>query len=222
MLPADLKMVIFDLDGTLYSLSRLRSLVVRDLLLYYCWRPHRWRELRYIQKFRSLREALGDQPHQNIAQYQYEITAKATASTIEQVQKVIEEWMIHRPIKHLKALQYEEASLIFEALREAGIKIAVFSDFPAETKLRGMGLTADYIIDATQAAIDQLKPDPRGLFYLLEQSGLAAKQCLFVGDRDDRDGEAARRADMPYWILPSGEGPLEALWVAISKKWRSN
>ncbi|MEL7531398.1 MAG: HAD family hydrolase [Bacteroidota bacterium] len=218
MLPSDLQLVIFDLDGTLYSLSRLRSLVVRDLLLYYCWRPHRWPELRIIQKFRALREALGDQPHQNIAQYQYEITAQATGTKTEKVKSLIEEWMIDRPIKHLRAIQYAEASLLFEALREAGIKIAVFSDFPAEAKLKGMGLNADYIIDATQAEIDQLKPHPAGLKHLLALSGLKAQQCLFVGDRDDRDGEAARRADMAYWILPSGERPLADLLQQLEKQ----
>lgn len=217
MLPSDLRMVIFDLDGTLYSLSRLRSLVVRDLLLYYMWRPHRWRELQYIRRFRALREALGDQAHSKLADYQYEITAQDTGGQAERIKETIEEWMIRRPIKHLRALQYEEVKPLFERLREAGIKIAIFSDFPAEKKVAGMGLTADYILDATHPAVDQLKPNPRGLHYLLEQSGLAAEQCLFVGDRDDRDGEAARRADMPYWVLPIGKRPLEALLKALKQ-----
>ncbi|MEM6345838.1 MAG: HAD family hydrolase [Bacteroidota bacterium] len=215
MLPSDLRMLIFDLDGTLYSLSPLRSLVVRDLLLYYALRPHRWRELQIIRTFRALREALGDQPHQNIAQYQYEITAQATGTEITKVKKTIEAWMISRPIKHLRAIQYEEASLIFAALREADIKIAIFSDFPAKAKVQGMGLEADYILDATQPEIDQLKPHPAGLRHLLAISGLEAHQCLFVGDRDDRDGEAARRVNMPYWILPSGERPLSSLLAEV-------
>ncbi len=218
MLPSDLRMAIFDLDGTLYSLSRLRSLVVRDLLLYYAFRPHRWRELQIIQKFRSLREALGDQPHQNIAEYQYEITAKATGASYDKVKAVIEDWMIYRPIKRLRAIQYQEARLIFQALREAGIKIAVFSDFPAEVKLKGMGLDADYIVDATQKEIDQLKPHPAGLKHLIALSGLEVQQCLFIGDRDDRDGEAARRAGMPYWILPSGERPLAPLLAELKRQ----
>ncbi|MFK7923154.1 MAG: HAD family hydrolase [Bacteroidia bacterium] len=222
MLPSDLKMVIFDLDGTLYSLSRLRSLVVRDLLLYYMWRPHRWRELQYIRRFRSLREALGDQTHSNLADYQYEITAQDTGGKKEQIKKTIEEWMIRRPIKHLRTLQYEEVNPIFEQLRTADIKIAIFSDFPADEKLAGMGLKADYVLDATHPAVDQLKPHPRGLQYLMEQSGFAAEQCLFVGDRDDRDGEAARRAAMPYWVLPAGERPLEALLEALKQAFPNN
>ncbi|MEL6841675.1 MAG: HAD family hydrolase [Bacteroidota bacterium] len=213
-----MKLVIFDLDGTFYSLSRLRSLVVRDLLLYYALRPHRWREIQYIRKFRSLREALADQAHQNLAQLQYQIAAEVCNTSSDRMQQVIEDWMIQRPIHHLKRLQYEEAKTILDILQKAGVQTAVFSDFPAEAKLRGMGLQADYILDATHPKIDQLKPQPNGLQYLLEKTGFEASVCLFVGDRDDRDGEAARRAGMPYWVLPSGERPLVPLLAELQKR----
>lgn len=218
MLPDNLKLAIFDLDGTFYSLSRLRSLVVRDLLLYYAIRPHRWREIQYIRKFRALREALADQAHQNLAQLQYQIAAKACQTTEDQMQNVIEDWMIQRPIPHLKRLQYPEAKEILTLLQKAGVQTAVFSDFPAKAKLAGMGLEADHVLDATHPGVDQLKPQPNGLQYLLRKTGFTASECLFVGDRDDRDGEAARRAGMPYWVLPSGERPLAPLLAELQSR----
>ncbi|WP_196795358.1 HAD hydrolase-like protein [Richelia intracellularis] len=31
--------------------------------------------------------------------------------------------------------------------------------------------------------------------------GVSVEDCLLIGDRDDRDGECARRAGMKYFIL---------------------
>jgi len=57
------------------------------------------------------------------------------------------------------------------------------------------------MVSATDADVDWLKPDPKGLIIPASKLKTPVKECLFIGDRDDMDGECARRAGMPYLIL---------------------
>lgn len=40
-----------------------------------------------------------------------------------------------------------------------------------------------------------------GLFVIVETLGVSVEDCLFIGDRDERDGECARKAGMTYLLL---------------------
>ena len=77
----------------------------------------------------------------------------------------------------------------------------VVSDYPARKKLSALGVTD--LFDAIVASGEPggpvaLKPDPRGYLLAAEQVGIPAAECLVIGDRDDADGEAARRAGMQF------------------------
>ena len=74
----------------------------------------------------------------------------------------------------------------------------MWSDYPAEEKLAALGLRAEVVVSATDPEVDRLKPDPRGLEVALARLGASAEHCLLVGDRDERDGEAARRAGVEW------------------------
>jgi len=56
-------------------------------------------------------------------------------------------------------------------------------------------------VSATDVEVGRLKPDPKGLIVAASSLNTPVKECLFIGDRDDKDGECARRAGMPYLIL---------------------
>ena len=49
--------------------------------------------------------------------------------------------------------------------------------------------------------MDRLKPRPEGLSRALERLAVGPAEALMVGDRDDCDGEAARRLGCPYLLL---------------------
>jgi HAD superfamily hydrolase (TIGR01549 family) len=44
----------------------------------------------------------------------------------------------------------------------------------------------------------RLKPAPDGYLLAAERLGVVPAGCLVIGDRDDTDGEAARRAGMAF------------------------
>ncbi len=109
--------------------------------------------------------------------------------------------MFERPLAYLWSCRYPDAQALFSQLQRLGIPIGVFSDYPAIDKLKALGLTAQVIVSATCAEVNRLKPDPTGLLVVATKLGVAAPECLFIGDQEAKDGECARRAGMPYLIL---------------------
>jgi HAD superfamily hydrolase (TIGR01549 family) len=92
---------------------------------------------------------------------------------------------------------------LFSRLRAHGIKIGIFSDYPAEQKLAALELHADAIACATDSHINRFKPHPAGFTYLLGQLKVSASECLHIGDREDRDAICAQRSGCASLILPA-------------------
>ncbi|PIQ22569.1 MAG: hypothetical protein COW65_02425, partial [Cytophagales bacterium CG18_big_fil_WC_8_21_14_2_50_42_9] len=68
-------------------------------------------------------------------------------------------------------------------------------------KLKAMDLFADYIVASTDPEVDRLKPDPQGLLYLVAKAGVSVDECVFIGDRQEMDGDCALKANMRYLII---------------------
>lgn len=121
----------------------------------------------------------------------------------EKVREVVKDWMFERPLAYLWSCRYPGAQALFSQFQAQGIPIGVFSDYPAQDKLRTLELTAQVVVSATCAEVNRLKPAPAGLLVAAEKLGVPAAKCLFIGDQEPKDGECSRRAGMPYLILAS-------------------
>ena len=88
-------------------------------------------------------------------------------------------------------------------LRNAGIRLGVFSDYPVEAKLDALELGGSFAVKAcaSDRGIMALKPDPKGMLVACSRLGAKPTQTLYVGDRIEVDGEAAIRAGMPCAIV---------------------
>lgn len=206
-----IKAVIFDVDGTLYNQRNLRKIMAFELLKSCMLRTMRWREIKIISCFRKERERRALEDIADLDSLQYIWAAEALNTSPEKVKEVIGKWMYKAPLKYLRGCCFPEAARFMEVLRQKGIITAVFSDYPSAEKLQAMGMKPEFIVSATDKNIDRLKPDPKGLLVLTEQFKISPENCLFIGDRDDRDGECARRAGMPYLILEKGHANDEYL-----------
>lgn len=84
--------------------------------------------------------------------------------------------------------------------RAHGIRTAVYSDYEcAEEKLRAIGLEPaifDYIVSAPE--LGGLKPTRECAEKVLAALGAKSGETLFIGDRDDTDGESARQAGAQF------------------------
>ena len=200
-LDKEIKAVIFDLDGTLYNQSKLRKLMLKEILLYFAFRPHKIRDLRIISTFRKLREKNFDKPTDNLQEDEYLWTAEAVGCDKQSVRRTVEEWIYNRPLKYMLECRQTGLADFMEYLQSKSFKTGVFSDYPAQTKLDALDLKVQHIVCATDKDVNQLKPDPKGLQLICQRMGESPQTCLFIGDRMERDGECAQRLGMPFLIL---------------------
>ncbi|MBQ7562619.1 MAG: HAD family hydrolase [Lachnospiraceae bacterium] len=219
------KAVVWDLDGTLYFQKKLRFIMACELLKYYLSHPSRIRELLAIKRFRKIREkweeiapgsetraALGselqaasedgtEEKPVSLEDAQYEYTASVLGMKSEDVKRAVEQWMYEKPLQFLRSCRDEKAAELFSGLKQKGIPCYIFSDYPIEDKLKALELFSDGNYAATDPKVSALKPDPKGLLLILSEHSLEPSEVLMIGDRDSRDGEAARRAGCDYVIL---------------------
>jgi len=195
-----IRLVVFDVDGTLYDQSCLRRKMIRQLSLHCLRHPGDIGVLRVISTYRRCREQLADEESDRIGDLQYERPAARLGIDAEEVRRTVQDWMLERPLGHLRSCRYANVADWVTALRAQGKTVAVFSDYPATEKLRALDLGIDLVVSAVDPEVDCLKPRPQGLQRLLELTGVAPHQAVLIGDRDDRDGECARRAGVSYLI----------------------
>lgn len=196
-----MKAVIFDVDGTLYDQRKLRIRLLFDMLRSALRRPAVVSDLNVIRNFRKAREQLGASGAARIARGQFLVGSRLARTSPERVRRLVDQWMVNQPLAHLPDCRYDGVGEFFDYLRSCDARIGVFSDYPAEAKLAALGLTADVVLSAEDQDVDRLKPDPTGLRVAADRLGLPVGACMMIGDRDDKDGECARRAGMTYLIM---------------------
>ncbi|MEJ2084526.1 MAG: HAD family hydrolase [Acidobacteriota bacterium] len=199
-------LVVFDVDGTLYDQKRLRMMMILLLLEHLVTHPTDYRLLRLLSIYRRCREELAEEECSNIGRLQYERPASQLGVAAQEVEKEVELWIHEKPLKVLRRCRFRDVERVFSSFRDRGRTLAVLSDYPAARKLETLELEVDLCVSGIDAEVDRLKPDPAGLRYILETVGVAAHRALMIGDRDDRDGECARRAGVPF-LLRRGTGP---------------
>jgi len=198
----DIRLVTFDVDGTLYDQRGLRSCMFREML-HSAVRRRSIGFIRILRHYRRIRERLGESLHEDFEQELISRTAAMAGCTKDQVQCTAEEWLERRPIRHLIHYRYPGLRELFRSLRDQGKKIGIFSDYPAHRKLEALELDADVIVCAADEDVGVLKPHPRGLHILMARAEVASAQTILIGDRPERDGLAAQAANVRVLIRSS-------------------
>lgn len=195
---ASASLVVLDLDGTLYDQRKLRLQMAMEMAKSLPWSATGRQHLSLIKYFREVREHLAESEADDVINRQYRQVAAAFNVSEEEVRAVTDEWLLRRPLPYMMECRAPYIEDLLERLRRKGKKIAVLSDFPAQDKLDALGLRADLVVAATDSEINCFKPNPKGLLRILSLTGTMPSECLVIGDRDDRDGECARRAGASF------------------------
>jgi len=209
----DIRLVAFDVDGTLYRQRPLRLRMARDLVLHALTRID-LTPIAVLGKFRRIRERLGNERTDGFEAALIAETAAASGRSREAVQALVDDWIETRPLPYLAACRYDGVAELFAGLGRHGKTIGVLSDYPAKTKLEALGLAADHVVTAGDPGIGILKPHPRGMQALMALAGVAPAETLMIGDRTDRDGVAAREAGAR--ILIRSAQPIEG-WQTFDR-----
>lgn len=187
-----------DLDGTLYKPLSVKLAMGLSLL---------WSGRAALPGIKAFRAAHEQVRHTQLApgvspyQAQLEAAAQACGWSPEKLAQTVEEWMIRRPGPWLKRAMRHALVDEIRSFVQAGGRCALVSDYPASEKLRAMGLEALFekvVCNGEPGGPSQLKPDPEGYQLAAKALGVDPAACLVIGDRDDADGEAARRAGMGF------------------------
>ena len=192
--PADwngVRLVVFDVDGTLYRQRPLRLRMARDLALHALTRLD-LRTLAVLRRYRHLRETLGEAKVEGFAARLIADTSADTGRSPDEVRAIVARWIDRHPLPYLLRSRYAGLPALFAGLRRHGKTIGVLSDYPAAAKLAALELAADHIVTADDPGIGVLKPHPRGLAALIERAAATPAATLMIGDRAERDGLVAR------------------------------
>jgi HAD superfamily hydrolase (TIGR01549 family) len=200
------KAVIFDMDGTLYFQKPFRVGMLFFLMGYVLKHPQAIKDLLVIKKYRQVREHWEDIQHDNgvaksLDEAQYEYVARIKNTSKEYVQKAVQYYIYEAPLAILPKYRDNKLADTIEDLHRKNIKVIVYSDYPAEDKLKALGIKADRCYCSADANIGTMKPDPKGLAVILSELSLNPDEALMVGDRYEKDALAAIANNMDYCIL---------------------
>jgi len=172
---SNIRMVIFDFDGTIVRLNVNWGLLKRELSTYFK------RVYDFESDFASL--------YQEIDRINYLFGRKAR----EEALAVIEKYEF-AGIDDLEFIP--KAVKLIESLKDKRVKLAIFSSNTrkvVEAILRKIDKLGSFESIVTIEDISKNKPDPEGLRKILRACKVSRSEALFIGDRQ-RDLEAGKRA----------------------------
>jgi len=197
----NIKGVAFDLDGTLYPNYRLNIRLLPFIL-------KEWRLLSAFGKARNIirgEQEKGLIPKSDFYEYQAEITAKILSLKADIIKEKIEK-IIYRGWEPLfKGLKlFNKIHETLDALKKAGYKLGLLSDFPPETKLENLNLTGYWDTVLCSEHYGALKPHPLSFTKLAEAMSLPPDKIIYVGNSHRYDVIGAARTGMKTaWIKPA-------------------
>jgi FMN phosphatase YigB (HAD superfamily) len=213
------KAVLLDVDGTLYRQAPLRALMAAELLTLPFANPLRaTARLRALKAYRTAQEDLRTRAVARPAEEQ--ITAAVAASGLprEDVESLVAEWMIQRPLKYLRFCQVRGVSSFLAWAERSGVKTGVLSDYPAHEKLAALGIRSQMslVLCASDPDIAAFKPSPKGFLRACAYWNLSPADTVFVGDRPEVDAAGARAAGMRCVIVSRTPAPAGADYAVVS------
>ena len=192
------KAVCFDIDGTLYPVrtmkGRLMRIGFRHPLFNMRYRRTRKQLRRHQGTYRldipfRLREAM--------------VLGRGTGAEPESFDGAVfrrehdrlQRW-VYGPMQRLygRTVPFDGVRRTFEKIKDNGLKIGVFTDFPLFSKLEGMGLADLVDFAASSDDVGFLKPDAHCFEYLLYNLKLGPHDVLYVGDSYSKDVAGASGA----------------------------
>ena len=194
--PADwdgIRLVVFDVDGTLYRQRPLRLRMARDLLLHSLTK----RDLNVIsvlRNYRRIRERLADRQAADFEPALIAETAAATANTPNAVRAIATEWLERRPLPISRQLSLSRIAPIVRRPAAQGKDHRRAFGLPGGGEARRFGTDRGSCCNRRRrerwlSQTASARPES-----LIVAAGVNANATVLIGDRADRDGVAARRA----------------------------
>ena len=136
----DIRLVAFDVDGTLYRQRPLRLRMGRDMVLHTVAKRD-LSAIGVVSAYRRIRERLGDEEVVDFDRVLIAETAKATSMSPESVQTIVSEWIETRPLRYLRSCLFSGVPQLFAGLQRARQEDRHLFGLPrdGETRCDGIG-----------------------------------------------------------------------------------
>jgi len=188
--------VIFDFDGTLYDFKGVpQKLIMNNPLSLFTIKAER--DIRRSMKgiFFGSKENFRKEQSERLCR---KSGFKTPESALSWYENVYMKSMISILKNHYTGR--DSAEKVFKFLKEKNIYTAVFSDYSfVKERMSAVNLSpdlCDYIFSAED--LGGLKPAVEPFLKIAEIMKVSPDKILVVGDRDDTDGEGARKAGMDF------------------------
>jgi FMN phosphatase YigB (HAD superfamily) len=148
---------------------------------------------------------------------QLRLACEATGEHPDLVHAVLRRWMEREPLALVSRHARPGLSSFLSIATRRGVRLGVFSDYPAARKLAALGIAPliEVAMCAQDAAVRRLKPDPSGLLTVAECLGISVEDTAYVGDRPDIDTAAAREAGMHCIIMGRARGVRQGSFIRV-------
>lgn len=189
-----IQVVSWDVDGTLYSMPRLRAMVV----LLAATRITRGRN-----EARRVRAELSEL--QQVREYMATIRSSGGVlknlgplSDRERILRIEKRWY-GEAIRRIGATRL--ARNLISRIDKAGIQQVIASDYYSDYKIQALGLQGKFSKIYAGEAVGYIKPNANLFHHISESLGIDSSHILHIGDMQTRDGVAATSAGVQVAII---------------------
>jgi FMN phosphatase YigB (HAD superfamily) len=187
------RVVSWDVDGTLYPLGGLRRAIVRRMAA--AWLrgagPRAWRGLQAWRRARARLEARRRGPGMGDGREDLGGDLPGREAPAEEVaaRALFEEELLLPALATVGPRP--DVGAVLHRIAGWGLQQVVFSDYAAEGKLRALGLSRYFAGCYCGEALGAPKPSAEALRKIARDFQVTPAQMLHIGDREDTDGAAA-------------------------------
>ena len=206
--------LIFDVDGTLYRQASVRRGMALRLLSYSIRNPLAGvKTAAFLKRYRHAQEQLRGT---GSCRDQLRTACLDSGVELEWGEGCVRDWIERRPLDLVAKAIYTGLAALLQRAEKRGLRMAVVSDYPAQEKLRALGLDRYFrcVISPPDPRIARFKPDPGGILAVLRELKIDAADAVYIGDRPEVDAEAAKRAGVACIIVGRASGPPSGEWLA--------
>lgn len=193
---ADIKGIVFDLDGTLY---RMRWFF-RPLLTCKVF-PHCLRLPRFL-KIRSTFAGVDMNSGENLMQALYENFSSNENCSTKEIQSWISDNFYPAFVSSMRYFRNSRPAIneTLSVLKKKGYRLAVLSDYSkVNERLQLLNIEPSvFEILTSSETSGALKPAARPFLEVASDWNISPRNMLVIGDRDDTDGKAASDAQMHF------------------------
>ncbi len=209
------KSYIVDVDGTLYFQAGVRRRMIWSIVCFTIKHPWRIQDIYIIYLYRLLRKN-GKLTHaRDFTNMEFAYVASKVNTTSEYVRDVVYQWMIDIPLKYIVQEKDKKLLDFLAERKKSKADIIIYSDYPVKEKLTCLKLDYSKGYYSDDERIKCMKPDPKGLINIIRANNLTVDNCLFIGDRLEKDGYCAEKCGMDYLILPKNKSKRKKVWKIL-------